>query len=111
MSCRRKGQEVRGEREAEIVGMLKGVLAEFSGELEGRKIFLFGSRVTGKSRERSDFDIGVIGAEPLPLKIYYKMEDRFDDLPTLYRIDWVDFNRVSEKFRERAMKQVEVLYG
>lgn len=102
---------MRREREEEIVAMLKNVLEDSSEELKGHKVFLFGSRASGKAGERSDFDVGVIGEGPLPLKAYYRIEDRFDDLPTLYRIDWVDFNRTSDRFRERAMKHVRVLYG
>lgn len=102
---------MRSEREEEILAMLKGVLENSSEELRGHKVFLFGSRASGKSGRRSDFDVGVIGEAPLPLKAFYKIEDKFDDLPTLYRIDWVDFNRTSERFRERAMKHVRVLYG
>jgi hypothetical protein len=33
-----------------------------------------------------------------------------DELPTLYKIDWVDFNRASQEFRERAMRDVEIMY-
>jgi predicted nucleotidyltransferase len=74
-------------------------------------VFLFGSRVTGAARPYSDFDIGVIGDEPLPLDDFYAIEDQLDDLPTLYKIDWVDFNRVSPRFSERATQQVEVIHG
>ena len=98
-------------REEEIVAMLKGVLEASSEKLKDRKVFLFGSRASGRARQRSDFDIGVIGEGPLPLETYYRIEDGFDEIPTLYKIDWVDFNRASEKFRERAMKHIEVLYG
>ena len=79
--------------------------------LRGYRIVLFGSRAAGNALERSDFDVGVLGDAPLPLKTFYEMEDLFDRIETLYRIDWVDLNRVSPKFRNEALKKTEPLYG
>jgi predicted nucleotidyltransferase len=80
-------------------------------ELRDHRVILFGSRASGDARERSDFDIGVLGDRPLPLKTFYRLEDLFDEIDTLYRIDWVDLNRVSPEFRREALKKAEVLYG
>lgn len=78
--------------------------------LRGYKVYLFGSRASGNARERSDFDVGVLGDRPLPLKTFYEIEDIFEELPTLYRIDWVDLNRASPEFRDRALRRAGVLY-
>ena len=40
---------------------------------------------------------------PLPLEVFYQVEDALDELPMLYRIDWVDLNNVSPDFRESAL--------
>ena len=80
-------------------------------DLRGYRVFLFGSRTSGTARDRSDFDVGVLGDTPLPLATFYKMEDLFEEIPTLYRIDWVDLNRVSPEFCREALKQTEVLCG
>ncbi len=98
------------QREAEIKAMLRQRLEQFAVELRGHKVFLFGSRASGKAKTRSDFDVGVYGENPLPIKTFFAIEDALDDLPTLHRIDWVDFNRVDQQFRERAMQQIEILY-
>lgn len=78
--------------------------------LRGHKVVLFGSRAMGNAKSRSDFDLGVIGETPLPLEDFYAIEDMLDELPTLYRIDWVDFAKVSERFRAQALKKVEVIH-
>ena len=70
-----------------------------------------GSRTARSARDRSDFDVGVLGDTPLPLATFYKMEDLFEEIPTLYRIDWDDLNRVSPEFRRAALKHAEVLCG
>ena len=97
-------------RDAELKAMIRATLVQAAPLLRGHRVFLFGSRASGEAGARSDFDVGVYGAEPLPLCDFYAVEDMFDALPTLYRIDWVDFNRVSPAFRERAMKRTELLY-
>jgi len=98
-------------REAEIKTLIADVMRRNADLLLGHRVFVFGSRATGDARPHSDFDIGVMGDEPLPLKDFYTIEDHLDDLPTLYKIDWVDFNRASPRFRERATQQMEVIHG
>jgi predicted nucleotidyltransferase len=94
---------------------IRKICDRMEGELRGYRVVLFGSRASGggrsRSRARSDFDIGILGEAPLPLKTFYAMEDLFEEIPTLYRIDWVDLNRVSPAFRREALKQTEVLHG
>lgn len=97
-------------RQAEIKAQIAEVMHRNADRLRGHSVFLFGSRVTGNARPHSDFDVGVIGDEPLPLEDFFTIEDQLDELPTLYKIDWVDFNRVSPRFRERATKLVEVIH-
>ena len=98
-------------REIEIRNMIAEVMARNAERLHGHRVFLFGSRAAGGARIHSDFDVGVLGDDPLALKDFYAIEDQLDDLPTLYKIDWLDFNRVSPRFRERAMRQVERIHG
>ena len=47
---------------------------------------------------------------PLLLEVFYQVEDALDELPALYRIDWVDLNNVSPDFRESALLHTKVLY-
>ena len=98
-------------REDQILGWIKTGLQRFEKELVGYRIVLFGSRASGKARARSDFDLGIYGESPVPLKTFYRLGDFFDQLPTLYRIDWVDLNRASEPLRENAKRNAKVIYG
>lgn len=72
------------------------------------KVFFFGSRVYGKSREGSDIDIGIEGP-PIPPKALLEIEEEIENLPTLYKIDIVDFSRVAPKFKEVAKEHIELL--
>ena len=97
-------------RETEIKELIKRRFRQMAPLLHGHKVYLFGSRASGQARSRSDFDLGVLGDEPLPLRDFYAIEEALDDLPTLFRIDWVDLNRAPPQFRERAMQTAEILY-
>jgi predicted nucleotidyltransferase len=98
-------------REEQILQLIRECLSGFDESLRGYRVFLFGSRATGTAHERSDFDLGVFGAEPFPLKPFYEIENALENLPTLYRIDWLDLNRVSDEFRDVALSEAKVLYG
>ena len=97
-------------RVEEILEMIRRVMSSHTCELAGFRVLLFGSRAEETAHERSDFDIGVDGAGPFPLEVFYRIEDALDELPTLYCIDWVDLNNVSPDFRESALLHTKVLY-
>ena len=97
-------------REQQIRAMLIQTMRANTNRLGGRQVVLFGSRAQGKAKSRSDFDLGVVGDTPLPLADFFAIEDMLNELPTLYRIDWVDLARVSERFRSQALQKVEVIY-
>lgn len=90
--------------------MLHKLFNRYADSLVGHRVVLFGSRAQGQGRPRSDFDLAVVGDEPLPLKDFYALADELDALPTLYRFDWVDMARVSERFRASALEHVEVIH-
>lgn len=97
-------------RELEIKELIRRRLLQMAPLLRGHKVYLFGSRARARAGARSDFDLGVLGDEPLALRDFYAIEDALDELPTLYRIDWVDLNRAPPQFRERALQAAELLY-
>jgi len=73
------------------------------------RVFFFGSRVTGKGNERSDIDIGIEGAEEVSWQAMSKIKEDVENLPTLYKIDIVDFKKVSSDFYNVAMRDIEPL--
>lgn len=78
-------------------------------DLSRYRVFFFGSRVTGKGTDRSDIDVGIEGPEPVPTKMWFEISEEIEDIPTLYKIDMVDFAHVARKFREVAMQATEPL--
>ena len=98
-------------REDTIKQLIKQEILKVSSELRGYRVFLFGSRAIGNARERSDFDIGIIGDEPISLQTFYKIDDLLDSIETLYKIDFVDFNRAASSLKTEALKVVEPLFN
>lgn len=78
-------------------------------DLDSYKVFFFGSRISGTGDERSDIDIGIDGPGPVPPVLLSGIRDEIDDLPTLYKIEVVDFKLVSQEFREVASQHIEGL--
>lgn len=97
-------------REDETHQMLREMFSRARTRLSGHRVVIFGSRARGDARPRSDFDIAVIGEDPLPLRDFYALADQIEDLPTLYRIDWGDLARTSENFRRAALTSMKVIY-
>lgn len=99
------------KRVQEIIDTIKTVCEVHKDLLIDKKLILFGSRATGKNKERSDFDLGILSGESINFVSLYKLKDALDELPTLYSIDLVDLNNVSASFRNEALKNYTVLYG
>ena len=79
-------------------------------DLKKYKVFFFGSRVKGTNSPRSDIDIGIEGAAPIPIETMANIKEKIFDLPILYRIDIVDFKNVSKDFREVAKQNIEFIH-
>lgn len=71
------------------------------------KVFLYGSRVTGKAWKWSDYDVGIMGDKPVPTMAKVKIEDELEksDLPVVVEV--VDFYHVGESFKQLALQKVE----
>lgn len=73
------------------------------------RLFFFGSRVRGDSFLRSDIDIGIEGRKKLPAKIKLEIEEELENLPTLYKLELVDFKTVSADFKNEALKYYQLI--
>lgn len=72
-------------------------------------LFFFGSRVIGNSKPNSDIDIdiGILAKDKLSTRQLRLIKEQLDLIKTLYIIDFIDFNVVSEEFKNVAMKNIE----
>lgn len=98
--------------ENESVEKLKKNILEILGkylDISKYRVFFFGSRVLGHNDESSDIDVGIEGAEPIPLAVMSNIEEEIEEMPTLYKIEIVDFCRVPKKFKEVAEQTIELI--
>lgn len=73
------------------------------------KVFIFGSRVEKRDRERSDIDVGIEGPKPISLEIIGQIKQDLANLPVLYSVDVVDFKRADDDFKKVAKKHCEFI--
>jgi predicted nucleotidyltransferase len=97
-------------RTEKIKANIRSVFPRFRERLAGRKVVLFGSRADGNAKERSDFDIGIIGTAPVPASLFFEIEDALDSINTLYKIDFVDIESSAPSFKAQAMSKYEIMY-
>lgn len=75
----------------------------------GYHAFIFGSRATGAARPGSDWDIGIMGPDELPLRTLGSISEELEELPTLHSFEVVDLSTVPERFREVALRKTIAL--
>lgn len=70
------------------------------------QIFIYGSRATGRARKWSDYDIGVIGGQPIPTMKKVAIEDELESSNIPVNVDVVDFHHVSDRFKNLALYKI-----
>ena len=71
------------------------------------RLFLFGSRVEGAHHPKADIDIGFLADQPIDSIKLANIREEINRIPTLLKIDFVDFSSVSREFRQVAMKKTK----
>jgi predicted nucleotidyltransferase len=92
----------------DIKEILRQAALIISNELDGRcRLFLFGSRAKDTSNDKSDIDIGVISKTRITGKQLLTIQEKLEQIPTLLKIDVVDFNSVDGEFKKIALKSAK----
>ncbi len=108
-SARPAGTVMTGGRmvEDEIIQIgraVAGIVRRVTGDA-AYHVFLFGSWASGRARERSDIDIGILGPAPLDPAFTQEIREACERLPTLYTVDVVDLCAVRDEFRAVALSE------
>lgn len=67
----------------------------------GRPVYIFGSRVTGQARRRSDLDLAIGGDGPLGTGLMSDLSEAFDESDLPIEVDVVDVAQATSTFRAR----------
>ena len=71
------------------------------------QLFLFGSRATVTNDDKSDIDIGIIPDMSLSTRQLQAIREKIEEIPTLLKIDFIDFSTVSDNFKTIALKNTK----
>jgi predicted nucleotidyltransferase len=87
---------------ADIITLVKNFL-------HPRRIIIFGSRVSGRGREYSDFDIAVEDAE-MNIRNERLLKDALDDKLGIITVDLINLDKVDSKFKQLVLQTGRVIY-
>lgn len=73
------------------------------------EVRVFGSRNQGVVKPHSDLDLAIYSKDKLDRKIIYQLQEDFADSNLPFRVDIVDWNRISEEFKQIILKSYQVI--
>jgi predicted nucleotidyltransferase len=88
--------------QAKIENQIKQIVFKYFSPSE-YEIFVFGSRAKGKSRRFSDWDIGIRGERPAPIRTVLRAEEELENSDIPVNVEIVDFNQTDQKFAKPAL--------
>ena len=72
-------------------------------------VWVFGSRIKGTAKPYSDLDIVIVGQQKIPQNTYYQIQDAFEESELPYRVDVLDWHRISDEFRALIQQKYVIL--
>jgi len=69
------------------------------------KIWVFGSRVTGRARRYSDLDLAIDAGRRLTLDEIAILTGAFSDCDLHYRVDLVDWHEIDDRWRQMIVAE------
>ena len=73
------------------------------------KIWVFGSRATGKAKPFSDLDLAIDTGHPLTLEEAAALRDAFSESDLPWKVDIVDTNAIDAGFRQQILSGASLL--
>jgi predicted nucleotidyltransferase len=64
------------------------------------KVWVFGSRATGRARRYSGLDLAIDAGRALTLDETVSLADAFSESDLVYRVDVVDWRTIDDRFRQ-----------
>ena len=87
------------------IAKIKNIMFQFL-DPKKDKVFIFGSRATGKGRKFSDIDIGIECHDKISEKLVGDIKEKFEESDLPYMIDVVNFSHVSDTFKKVSMQKI-----
>ena len=88
--------------------IIKNILNSY---IKKGKVYAFGSRYKNNNRKFSDFDIAIDMGEKLSFEFLNILKDAFEESDLPYRVDIIDYNNISDKFKKIIDGGNEIIYN
>ena len=88
--------------------IIKNILNSY---IKKGKVYAFGSRYKNNNRKFSDFDIAIDTGEKLSFEFLNILKDAFEESDLPYRVDIIDYNNISDKFKKIIDGGNEIIYN
>jgi len=95
-------------RKEEIKAMIRETVRKHMPN-DDYRLFIFGSQANLPELKRSDIDVGIDVGRKLSMSEISRISFELEELPTLYFFDFVDFYSAQERFKNIALKNIELL--
>lgn len=88
------------------LNLIKRILQE---RVPGAEVRMFGSRITEITKNYSDIDIVIVGEKSLAPGVLAGIKADFEESDLLFRVDVLDWHKLSDEFRKVINKKYEIL--
>jgi uncharacterized protein len=92
--------------ETEHLMIVKSILQKLIPETT---VWVFGSRITHQVKTYSDLDLVIIGEKKIPQTTYYQLQDAMEESSLPFKVDVLDWHRITPSFRKIIQQQHEIL--
>lgn len=69
------------------------------------RVYLFGSRTTGRTRTGSDCDIGIDPLQDLPVGLLSRLREDLEESHVPYVVEIIDLSRVDQEFAQKVRSE------
>ena len=73
------------------------------------EVRVFGSRITGKTKNHSDLDLVIVGKTAVDSPVLSMLKTDFEESDLPFRVDILDWHSISERFQKKILEKYEVL--
>ncbi|MBI5700227.1 nucleotidyltransferase domain-containing protein [Candidatus Saganbacteria bacterium] len=84
------------------LALVKEILHKY---LPGQEVLAFGSRITDNIKKYSDFDLVLVGEKKVERKLLVNLKEAFEESNIPFRIDLLDWHRISGEFKKIIQKK------
>jgi len=94
------------QSEQELLDTISDVLVD---AVDPERIYLFGSRASGKNNQYSDFDIAIEGSK-VSFRALRKAKETLDEVLGIYSCDLVTLEKTAADFQDLVREEGKILY-